>query len=101
MQNAILIFENVSLGILALLIMMIFVCIYMLVKNDITFKNHRIIDNAILKYQLHCIAKKIPFEVDYGDVEDYDTTLYRFWDWGYTRLLPKEKFELIKPFIKK
>jgi hypothetical protein len=33
-------------------------------------------------------------------MEDYDDTLFRLWDWGYKRILPKQYFELIKPYIK-
>jgi hypothetical protein len=37
--------------------------------------------------------------VDYNDEESYEKTLFRLWDWGYTRILPKDKFEIIKPYI--
>ena len=37
--------------------------------------------------------------VSYDDMESDNKTLLRLWDWGYTRILPPEKFELIKPFI--
>lgn len=38
-------------------------------------------------------------DVDYDDMENYVVTLWRLWDWGYTRILPKDKFEIIKPYI--
>lgn len=28
-----------------------------------------------------------------------EVTFYRWWDWGYTRILPKDKFEIIKPYL--
>jgi hypothetical protein len=74
--------------------------LYLEVKNEITYLQHSKIDNAILRYQLDCISKQTRPLVDYIDAEKYTCTLYRLWDWGYTRILPKEKFELIKPFIK-
>ncbi len=32
-------------------------------------------------------------------MEGYDKTLWRWWDWGYKNILPKEDYELIKPYI--
>lgn len=74
--------------------------IYVLIKNERTYKMHIIVTNAICSYQLDCIEKGIRFEVNYDDEEQYDKTLHRWWDWGYKRILPKEKFELIKKYIK-
>lgn len=99
-QKAILIIGNVSVGVLAILLTLILIGICILIKNENTYKQHTIIDRAILKYQLHCVANGKKFEVGYQDVERYDRTLSRFWDWGYKRLLPKDKLELIEPFIK-
>lgn len=73
---------------------------YIFIKNENTYRQHAKIDNAILRYQLCCIKKKVKPLVNYSDVERYAVTLRRLWDWGYTNILPKEKFELIKPFIK-
>ena len=33
------------------------------------------------------------------DMEEYDQTFKRWWDWGYTRILPPAKYELVKPHI--
>lgn len=72
--------------------------IFFLIKNDNTYKNHVIIVDAIYEY---CIEKNVDFALFYNMyMEDYDDTLNRFWDWGYTRILPPEQFELIKPYIK-
>lgn len=75
----------------------------MFVKNNITY-HHRIkIIVAIFNYRLECTytrTNKIVL-VDYSDMEKYNKTLTRLWDYGYTRILPKEKFEIIKPFIDK
>lgn len=104
------IFEWIYLGLMVLLVL---ICILMLVKNEVTFRNHRLISNAIFLYTMDCIDKAYKearetgkdydecckCEVDYDDMEDYNNTLYRLWDWGYTRILPPEKFEIIKPYI--
>ena len=69
-------------------------------KNANTLKNRLKIIDAINRYHTDCIRQWISPSVEYGDEEDYNTTLWRLWDWGYTRILPKDKFEIIKPYIK-
>lgn len=64
-------------------------CVFMLVKNEITCKHRLKICKAIDRY-------RNPELVDYDDMESYDDTLFRLWDWGYTRILPKEKYALIR-----
>lgn len=82
-----------------------FAFIYFLIKNGITYRWHVLITNAIFLYHIDCesileidLREKI---VSYNDLESYDATLFRFWDWGYKHILPKEKFEIIEPYIKK
>ena len=38
-------------------------------------------------------------DITYADMESYLKTVYRFWDWGYTRILPPDKFEKIQPYL--
>ena len=79
------------------------------IKNDVTFRNQTVISTAVHLYRLQTIHDPVArldplgirFEVDYDDIEDYDKTLFRLWDWGYTRILPPEKYEIIKPYIRK
>lgn len=75
---------------------------YMLAKNENTHKNRLIIINAIHDYYCYRIdLGEDPFaHVNYSDMEDYDKTLNRLWDWGYENILPPGKFEVIKHFIK-
>jgi hypothetical protein len=90
-------------------------CVYMLHKNNNTFTNRFIIASAIDDYHTEIIDKlrkdiktygsfanyKIDsYLVDYDDMESYEKTMWRLWDWGYTRILPKDKFEIIKKYIK-
>lgn len=73
------------------------------IKNAVTYINRRKIDRAIFYHHLHILLFVKPgnteWDVDYSDVEPYTKTLWRLWDWGYTRILPKEKFEIVKPFM--
>lgn len=75
----------------------------MFVKNQVTFMQHVRITNAIYNYHMDLINHRHfgEYEVHYEDEEDYDKTMWRLWDWGCTRILPKEKFEIIKPYLDK
>lgn len=75
-------------------------CLFGLRKNDNTYKNRMIIINAVYEYIIFCHKNNIVPSVDYEDMESYDATDRRFWDWGYTKILPEDKYELVKPFIK-
>lgn len=78
-------------------------CAIATVKNINTFNCHDAISEAIYKYKTACIEEcdwDALHLVEYGDMEDYNKTFWRFWDWGYTRILPKDKFEIIEPYIK-
>ena len=97
--------------VILLIISVLFVgCIAMLVKNDVTYRNHAIITDAIFKYRMDAIDKAVKngtildgvkYEVGYDDMLDYNSTLMRIFDWGYENILPNDKFEIIKPYIHK
>lgn len=98
--------ENIVIGLLiSILIMcglMVIWCIISIIKCNFTSKNHMIILDAIYDYTVHLIheGQYDQIKVTFNDMETFDATQKRFWDWGYTRILPPEKFELIKPFIR-
>lgn len=78
-------------------------CSIAIVKNLNTYLCQDKIDKAIYEYKLMCIRNSdwdALHYVEYKDEENYIKTFWRFWDWGYTRILPKDKFEIIKPYIK-
>lgn len=82
------------------IIAIIAIFVYLFFKNDNTYNQQIKILAAIRDYGIDCIHKGKQPMVDYDDVEKYDSTLYRFWDWGYKNILPKEKYEIIKSYIK-
>lgn len=96
--------------ILFVLIIALVICVLALIflivlsfKNQNTAKNQIKILNAITDYQNDCVKKdmyKEALNVTIQDKEDYDKTFWRLWDWGYTRILPEDKYEIIKPYIK-
>lgn len=73
--------------------------IYASFHDDHAGKMHRVIMEAIHYYHADCIKKRTTFDVDYTDMEDYYKTCRRWWDWGYKRILPKDKFEIIQKYI--
>ena len=88
------------IGYLISSILILIACTYSLIKNENTFKKRIIIIDAIYEYRLWCFYNNVNSEVNYTDMEDYDKTDRRWKDWGYTNILPRKKFEIIKPFIK-
>ena len=86
----------------AILLGVIVVCGVIGVKNARTFTMHRKLGDAIYRYHIACVMDgdfEAVHKVDYHDMESYEATLFRLWDWGYSRILPKDKLEIIKPFI--
>lgn len=74
--------------------------VFLLIKNHNTFDQREIIREAIYHYAITCIEFFEKPKVAYSDMESYERTLLRLYDFGYTRILPSEKFEIIKPYIK-
>ena len=98
-------FKNIFLSICVIVfIVCVFAfiyCSYRLVKTNNTHKQRMRILKAIFAYQKSRLnVGDTNFAVDYSDMELYDETDDRLWDWSYKRILPPEKFEIIKPFIK-
>ena len=85
--------------IIAACIIALIVCFIALRKANNTFRNEMIMTNAIYEYQKYCIANNLPMEVSYEDIKPDKEIFRNLFDWGYTNILPKEKFEIIKPYI--
>lgn len=87
------------------------VCVIAFIKNQVTYRNHTVIADAIFDYRMNAIDKAVKngtiveegvkYEVNYDDMRDYNETVMRIFDWGYENILPKDKFEIIKPYIHK
>lgn len=93
-----------------LMILASLVCVFLLMKNDNTYRNHGVILDAIFSYKIAMIEEArengtilngVNYEVDYSDMKSYNDTLKQIFDWGYDNILPKDKFEIIKPYIHK
>lgn len=69
-------------------------------KMSLTSIYHAWITEAILDYRVDCGCSGRVKDVDFDDMEPMWKTFIRFWDWGYTHILPKEKYLLVKVWMK-
>ena len=98
--------ELITVIVLSIGVLGMFGCVFFLFKNNNTYRNQGIIINAIHRYKQHELESatnilNLHYSVNYYDMEPYEKTLFRFWDWGYENILPKDKFEIIKSYISK
>lgn len=94
--------ETVVIILSCIFLIVALITIFILVKNNNTLNKRFIITNAIFEYNVDIInGIVIGSLMSYDDIESYDRTLWRLWDWGYKHILPKDKYELIKGYINK
>lgn len=67
---------------------------FMLIRNTVAYQNRVKILNAIYAYNLNHIST-----ISYGEMEPYEFTLFRIWDFGCTRIVPLETFKMIQPYL--
>lgn len=72
-----------------------------LIRINVVYNHHDLISEAIYLYALDTPNKSERPAVWFSDIEPAEQALKRWWDWGYKRILPPEKFEIIKPYIPK
>ena len=83
------------------LMALLFSCLYY-IKIEITYKNLKIISDAIYRYNISMIKDERYDElISYDDIKSCEKTFLNIFDWGYKNLLPKDTYMLIEPFIKK
>ena len=68
-------------------------------KSENAYENHKKIIDALDAYA-NDAGNFADVLLMLDNMESYDKTIYRLWDWGYENILPQEDFELIKPYIK-
>ena len=86
--------------ILVLMIELLAFCFVMLAKNKNTYKNITLLHNAISKWGMDNINVSVEeFKEMLDSMESYESTLFRLTDWGYTKILPADKYEKIKDYI--
>ena len=68
-------------------------------KTVVTGVNHWRIIDAIYAYRHECIVESRQASVNYADMEEYNESLWRLWDWSDRRILSAEDYKIIKPYI--
>ena len=89
--------------ILVICIFYLILCSILIAKNIVAYNCRGKIIDAIYRYRIDCIRNHRYSDlhsIEYINMESYEKTFLRLWDWGYTRILPRDKFEIIKPYIK-
>lgn len=74
----------------------------MWLKVDNATNNQLLISMAIFLYKKDRLEQEDLAHIDdvnWSDMEEFEKTVYRMTDWGYKRILPEEKYKLVKPFI--
>ena len=84
-------------GVIILSVMVLW-CMLMFAKTDNAYENHKKIMDAIETYVTVTSNAEMAIKM-LMRMEDMEKTTWRFWDWGYKNILPKQYFELIEPYI--
>lgn len=72
----------------------------MLIRAVIMAYKYVTLQEAIYKYRMYCIKHWEKANVDFSDMIRYKKLFFRVWAWRYTSILPKEKFEIVKTYMK-
>ena len=74
-------------------------CFYILIKITNDDKNFDKIFKAIYRYAEDTKDYITAIEI-LNSMEDFEKTVFRFWDWGCKNILPKRYFKVIEPYIR-
>ena len=77
----------------------ILLALAVMAKMVVTGVNHWRVINAIYFYKMDCLTENREDTVDYAEMEEYDKTLWRWWDWSDRNILSCEDYAKIKPYI--
>lgn len=80
----------------------VIIVIFVGIRNEVVTNNRRKIMKAICNHYHYARMSRTPFvNIRHSEMEPYFRTYFRLWDWGYTRIVPPEVFEKIKPYIER
>lgn len=77
----------------------LFITVFLCLKNMRTYVVRSKVAMAICQYRIDN-AINVSYWINTDRMEDYNKTLFRFWDWGYKRIVPKVTYNKIKDYIK-
>lgn len=95
--------KTLLIGLIAICMARVVFLIIATIKVEIVFKNHRKLIGAIYRYHMDLIrsdrAKDI--SVEFRDIIDFEEAFKNPFVWSAEQMLPKGKYEIIKPYIGK
>lgn len=94
---------GISLFGLMLLILVSVLLVDLYYSARLSHINHQtwLMHDAICRYDIWCFNKNKIQKVFVHDMMQYNGPKFRFWKWSCKDLLPEEKYEIVKPFIRK
>lgn len=81
------------------LVASLFFEVYMLIKCEVAFRQQVKIINAIGEFAEDGDGNYGEALRILSELEGLEDTMWRLWDWGYKNILPKDDYELIKPYM--
>lgn len=88
-------------GVIIPFILLISIFRFYRVRIEVAYINQRKVLCAICKYNYHLMFEGALFDdlIGYECVEPYYETIWRFWDFGCSRIVPKDVWDVIKDYI--
>lgn len=81
-------------------LLIVILCLVLIIKAEVGFRHYEMLLDTVLTYGLESEEYDKSIEI-MEHMRSYPDMVFRLWDWGYENILPKEDFELIKPYIRR
>jgi hypothetical protein len=78
----------------------VLILIGMVIRTEIMYYKSIMLLDAIYKYRIYCIKHWEKPNVELDDVMRFKDLVLNLAKWRYTDIISKEKFEIIKPYMK-
>ena len=78
----------------------VLILIGMIIRTQIISYKYSMLLDAIYKYRIYCIKHWDKPNVEFDDMPHFKELILNLAKWRYTDIISKEKFELIKPYMK-
>lgn len=98
MKNKIITLDNILFTILFIVILLQSLFMFK-ISNTVTRRNDAV--DAIYAYYDDHINEYEENNSFYDTEESFNSTVFRIWDWGNTRIVPPDVYQKIKPYIDK
>lgn len=83
----------------AAVIVFLTLCALTILRVAVVGAHHMALSDAIYVYRMQCHTNQLTPAVDFDDKEDFNDTLFRWWDWSNRNILDKYQYKIIYPYI--